>query len=121
MRSMILLSSILLLSAVWAAAQSVSDSDRESYPPSARTIEGCLDAVIGNYTLTDYAGASYPLTGNTEQLKSHDGETIQVTAVVIPVVHVPGAMSEGTETRTTLSVISFKQVSSVCGDRNDIP
>jgi hypothetical protein len=122
MRRIILLGSILLLSAVWAVAQNNSDSDSESRTTSSKvTVEGCLDGAIGNYTLTDHAGASYRLTGNADTLKAHVGETMQVTGVVVPVGHVPGAMSEGTETQPTLSVISFNRISAVCGDTNKIP
>jgi hypothetical protein len=85
------------------------------------TIEGCLDGAIGNYTLTDNRGASYRLTGNPEQLKVHVGDTMRVTGVVTPVVNLPGAVSQGAETLPTLSIISLKQVSTVCSDANDIP
>jgi hypothetical protein len=122
MRRIILLSSILLLSTVWAAAQNDSDSDSESSTASSKmTVEGCLDGAIGNYTLTDHAGASYQLTGDLEQLKAHVGETMRVTGVVTPIVHVPGAMSEGTETQPTLSVTSLKRISTVCRDADYIP
>jgi len=122
MRRISLLSSILLLSAVWAAAQYDSDSQSESTTVSRKaTVEGCLDGAIGNYTLTDYAGVSYRITGNTEPLKAHAGETMRVTGVVTPVVHVPGAMSEGIETQPTLSVVSFQRISAVCNDASNIP
>jgi hypothetical protein len=77
-------------------------------------VQGCLDGAIGRYTLTDFAGVSYQLTGNTEQLKSHVGETLLVKGEITPVVHLPGAMSEGTETQPTLSVFSLRQISAVC-------
>jgi hypothetical protein len=122
MRKIILFSSMLLLLAVGAGAQSNSDSDGEGKTASNKmTVEGCVDGAIGNYTLTDPAGASYRLTGNTDTLKAHVGATIQVLGVVTPVMHVPGAMSEGTETQPTLSVISFTRISAVCGDTNKIP
>lgn len=119
MRKIILLNLILLLSAVWAVAQYESDSGSESKVISRKmTIEGCLNGAIGSYTLTDHSGASYQLTGDTEQLKAHVGGTMRVTGVVTPVVNVPGAMSAGTETQPTLSVISIKKVSAVCNNTN---
>lgn len=122
MRRIYLLSSILLLSAVWAAAQYDSDSGSESTTASRKmTVEGCLDGAIGNYILTDYAGVTYRITGNAERLKPHVGETIRVTGVVTPVVHVPGAMSEGIETQPTLSVLSFQRISAVCNDASYLP
>lgn len=122
MRRIILLSAILLLSAVWAMAQYDSDSKSESNTSASKmTLVGCLDGAIGNYTLTDAAGATYQLTGSTEQFKAHNAETVQVTAEVKSVVHVPGVMSEGFETQPTLSVISVKRISGVCGDSNSLP
>ena len=85
------------------------------------TVVGCLDGAIGSYTLTNQSGATYQLTGNTEPLKSHVGETIRVTGVITPIVNVPGAMSEGTQTQPSLSVNSFQRISQVCGDVNNIP
>lgn len=122
MRRTILLNSILLLlSAVWAAAQADTDSDSEQTISTKLTVEGCLEGAIGNYTVTDYAGASYQLTGDTEPLKSLVGDTVRVTGEFTPVVHIPYAMSEGTQTQPTLSVTSFKRVSGVCNDANGIP
>jgi hypothetical protein len=121
MRKIILLNAILLLSSVWASAQ--YDSDSESRTASRKMmVEGCVEGATGNYTLTDYAGTSYRLTGNPEDLKAYVGETVQVTGVVSAIVHVPGAMSEGSiETLPTLSATSLKRVSAICGDTNNIP
>lgn len=126
MRKIILLSSILLLSAVWMVAQSDNDSSESGTntgnPNSSReTVVGCLEGAIGNYTLTNASGFSYQLIGNTEPLKAHVGETMQVTGELTPIVHAPGAMSEGTRTQPTLSVIEFQRISQVCGDNNNIP
>ncbi len=122
MRRIVLLSAIMVLCAVWAMAQYNSDSNSESNTPATEMIlVGCLDGAIGNYTLTDAAGATYRLTGSTEQFRAHNDETVQVTAKVTPVVHVPGAMSEGLETQPTLSVTSVKRISGVCGDTNSLP
>lgn len=117
MRRALLLASILMLSPMWVLAQYGSNSeDTTSRSTTARrmTIEGCLDGAIGNYTLTDPAGTSYRLTGNPEKLKAYVGDTMRITGVVTPLAYVPGAMSEGTETQPTLSVISLKLVSAVC-------
>lgn len=119
MKRIILLSSMLLLSAVWAAAQYESDSGSENRTVSRKmTIEGCLDGAIGSYTLTDQQGASYQLTGKTEQLKDYVGGTMRLTGVVTPVVNMPGAISEGTQTQPTMSVISIQRLSAVCNDEN---
>jgi hypothetical protein len=115
MKTILLLGSILLLSAVGAVAQYGGDSDSASKTTSSKmAVEGCLDGAVGRYTLTDFAGVSYQLTGNTEQLKSHVGETVLAKGEITPVVHLPGAMSEGTEAQPTLSVISLRRLSAVC-------
>lgn len=110
-----MLNSILLLSAVWTVAQYGSSSDNKTGTTSREmAVQGCLDGAIGRYTLTDFAGVSYQLTGNAEQLKSHVGKTVLVTGEITPVVRVPRAMSENTETQPTLSVFSLRQISAVC-------
>jgi len=60
MRKTILLSSILLLSAVWTLGQYDSPSNQSSGSQSSTnqtTIEGCLSGSDGNYTLTDHLSA----------------------------------------------------------------
>lgn len=122
MRTIMLFSSLLLLTAAGAMAQVDNTSDNDNKTISTEvTVEGCLAGAVGSYTLTDYAGASYQLSGSTEPLKAHDGETLRVTGVVTSIVHVPGAINEGTQTQPSLSVISFKQVSAVCNDASDLP
>jgi hypothetical protein len=80
MRRIILLCSIILLSAVWTAvAQSGSALDSESGTTSNKiTVEGCLDGAIGTYTLTDYAGASYRLAEHgyveSSRWRNHAGD-----------------------------------------------
>jgi hypothetical protein len=122
MKRILLLSSILLFSAPWAMAQTDNDSGSAgSEHTSKMTVEGCLGGAIGSYTLTNQSGATYQLTGNTELLKSHVGETIRVAGIITPIVNVPGAMSEGTQTQPSLSVNSFQRVSQICSDVNNIP
>ena len=126
MRTIILLSSILLLSAAWAGTETGSSSVSQSNPASSdavssvTTVEGCLDGANGSYTLTDQGGTSYRLAGNLEPLKEHVGETMRISGTMQPVVHIPGAMSEGTEMRPTLLVSSYEKVSGVCGEDNNI-
>jgi hypothetical protein len=119
MKRIFLLNFILLLSSMWAVAQYDSDSGSGSDTASFKMIvEGCLEGAAGNYTLTVPTGVSYLITGNTEELKAYVGSTMRLTGVVTPVVHVPGAMSEGTETQPTLSVTSVKRLSAICSDTN---
>jgi hypothetical protein len=127
MRRMTLLSCVLLLSTAWAVAQYDPDAPSQSTTtaaPATMAVEGCLeldlDGPIGDYTLIDYGGATYQLTGSTAKLKSHVGETVRVTGVVTPVVNIPGAISEGTRPQPTLSVSSIQRLSGVCSDANNI-
>jgi hypothetical protein len=123
MRKIVVLISALLLLIACTMAQYGSGSDNQSRPNKSIIImEGCLGETYGNYDLTDPSGASYQLTGKTEKLRGHIGQTIRVTAISSPVVYVPGSMSEGTETQPTLSVITFKRLSGVCTNgANNIP
>src|SRR5450755_3566105 len=105
MRRIVLLSSILLLSAAWAVGQYSSGSDDKRADASKVTIEGCIAGAAGNYTLTDQLGGSYQLTGNTEKVKSHVGEVLRVTGILTPVVHLPGGVSQGTESKPSVAVI----------------
>jgi hypothetical protein len=118
----VLISSLLLLTTC-TMAQYGGGSDNLSQPDKSLIIvEGCLGQTYGNFDLTDPSGASYQLTGKTEKLSGHIGQTIRVTATSTPVVHVPGSMSEGTETQPTLTVISFRRLSGVCTNgANNIP
>jgi hypothetical protein len=123
MRTFILSNSILLLSAVLAIAQDVGNLGNASNTASRTiTVEGCLGGALGSYTLTDSSGATYPLTGDTEGFKDNVGSTMQVTGLVRPVLHVPGAMGEGTRpTQPTIDVVSAKEVYGICREYNNIP
>jgi len=120
MRKIVVPISVLLLSAAWAAAQSGGSYSNESPATTPVTMNvtilGCLAGDEGGYTLTDRSGATYQLTGDTGKLRAHVGHMMQVTGVSTSVMHQPGSMSEGRETQPTLSVVSFKHISSNCGD-----
>lgn len=132
MRRMILLSFIILLSTVWAAAQTGSGSNSGSQAtspatsPATRpatspvtnqmTIQGCLGGAVGEFTLTDKTGITYQLNGNTDKMNAHVGETVRVTGLRPSGGALPGAMSEdvGSNTPPSLSVISFEHISPNC-------
>ncbi len=123
MRKFIVLASAVVLSAACTMAQYGGGFDERSQDATNLIIvEGCLGQSVVAYKLTDPAGAKYQLTGKTEKLKEHVGQTIRVTATSAPSLNAPGSMSEGTETPPTLSVISFKRLSDVCtNSANNIP
>ncbi len=123
-----LLVSILLLSAAWAMAQNGADRNDQTSGGHV-TVEGCLSEAGGNFTLTSQSGMSYQLTGNTDRLQDHVGQTIRVKGFGTPEAgaasQAPNSMSEGADAadanaqaqqaQPMLSVRSFKRVSSNCG------
>jgi len=115
MKRLLLLSSILLLSAVCAVAQYDPPSQDDA---SKTTIQGCLAGSNGNYTLTDKSGTTYQLTGATAKLQAHVGHTISVTGTTGPSTGASsapsGSMSAPAETQPTLNVTSFKHVAPNC-------
>jgi Protein of unknown function (DUF5818) len=119
MKRNILLTSILLLSAIFAVAQYDNDHhdrdrDRDRDRDQSKvTVEGCLSGGDGNFLLTDNSGNSYQLTGDTARLNNHVGHTVRVTGIN-SMGGEPGSMSEETGAQQTLSVLSFKHISGRC-------
>lgn len=126
MKRLLMLSSILLLSAVWAVAQygsqdtSNQGSSQSSATSSASgnmTVQGCLSGSDGNYTLTDKTGTAFNLTGNTSRLQAHVGHTISVTGMASSgsASGQTGSMSSPSDSsHQNLMVSSFKHVSPTC-------
>jgi hypothetical protein len=128
MKKILLLSSILLLSAVWAVAQydSQTSASQSSSDSSKTTVEGCLAGSNGSFSLTDKSGTMYQLTGDTAKLDKHVGHTIQVTgttttssASTTSANSASGAMSGSADMQQTFSVTSFKHVSANCNDMHN--
>lgn len=129
MRKLLLLVSVLLLGACWAAAQdSANANSSQSNPTSASsgqtgstsangatTVQGCLSGSSGSYTLTAKDGTSYQLSGDTAKLSEHVGHEVKITGT-------PSSASAtgGTATGTaganaqTLEVSSVKHISKTC-------
>lgn len=127
MKKLLLLSSILLLSAVWAVAQYGGQDNNQNNPSSASssassgsmTVQGCLSGSDGNFTLTDKSGIAYNLTGDTSRLQAHVGHTISVTGMSSSssgsASGQTGSMSSPTDSlHPSLMVSSFKHVSPNC-------
>lgn len=123
MRKLALLGFVLLFWVSWTAAQTnAAPSSSMDGNIQETTIQGCLGISSGIYTLTLPSGTVFHLTGNTALLKAHVGDTVQVRGVASPVMHVPGSMSEGTQSSPTLSVTSFQRISGTCeATSNAIP
>jgi hypothetical protein len=101
MKKTSLITAILLLSAVWAVAQTSPSSSPQSTAPGAsaqqptspsstttqttqtssdsgNSIEGCLNGSAGNWTLTDQSGKTYQLSGDTSKLSDHVGHQVRI-------------------------------------------
>jgi hypothetical protein len=118
MKRIFLLSSILLLSAVFAVAQYDKQPDPSNPGANVTTVEGCLAGSTGNYSLTDKFGTTYQLTGETAMLQAHVGHTIQITGTSAPNTHTTGdkagSMSGSADARQMFTVTSFKHISPHC-------
>jgi hypothetical protein len=129
MRQLLLLLSVLLLGASWAAAQdNSSPTNPNSATPSqtssataagATSVQGCLSGSSGNYTLTDKNGASYQLTGDTAKLSEHVGHEVKITGTSNSAAPSAGGTATGTTGQPsgnsqTLEVASVKHISKTC-------
>ncbi len=73
MRKTLLITLVLLVSAMWLQAQ---DSMSKSGPT---TITGCLATVGNHYTLTDSSGKVYQLSDEANKLTKHVGHEVKIT------------------------------------------
>ncbi len=105
MRKMLLITAMLLLCGAWMVAQTGSyprggtsssgtsashgqmGTSASQEPMGAQTgtgssaaekIEGCLSGSSGNYILTDKAGTTYRLEGDSAQLSKHVGQEVRI-------------------------------------------
>jgi hypothetical protein len=115
----LLLALTLLFSAAWLCAQTypqTGTSRTETSNTGQTTVRGCLQGSEGNYTLTDNAGTTYKLEGDTEKLSAHVGHEVQITGTTsgssAASSTTAGAAGAGTE--KALNVQSVKHVSKTC-------
>jgi len=125
----ILLTLTLLFSAFWLAAgqnyPSQTTPGGQSSGQSSNgqtTVEGCLSSSNGNYSLTDKAGNTYQLSGDSAQLSHHVGHEVQVTGTLASTTgstgHATSTQSSTEGTATTgaqiMQVTSFQHISNSC-------
>ena len=110
---------MLLACASWAIAQTDAKPSSQAGSMGEKTVQGCLSGSQGNYTLTDKAGNTYQLAGDTSKLAEHVGHKDEVTGTT------GGAPSGGTATaggsagQLTLNVSSIKHMASSCSATSD--
>lgn len=133
MRRLVLVFSVLLLGACWAAAQdtttpsnssqsdptSASSGQTGSTASGATSVQGCLSGSSGNYTLTDKNGNSYQLTGDTAKLSEHVGHEVKVMGTSSSASSNAGGTATGTTGQAsgnsqTLEVSSVKHIAKTC-------
>ena len=130
MRKAFLITTIVLLSAIWVVAQNAptatapgsqqqnpaAGQQQPSVPPppdtsktatapapsdQAKSVEGCIGGSSGAYTLTDSSGKTWQLTGETSSLGDHVGHTVQASGSL--------------DAQGSFNVTRVKMVSSSCG------
>ncbi len=131
MRRLVLLLSVLLLGACWAAAQDTTTSSPSQSDPTsassgqsatasgATSVQGCLSGSSGNYTLTDKNGNAYQLTGDTAKLSEHVGHEVKIMGTSSSAAPSGGGTATGTAGQAsgnsqTLEVSSVKHISKTC-------
>jgi hypothetical protein len=123
MRHLLLLS-VLLLSASWAAAQNYPSQGSQTKPSTSGTemsLQGCLGGSNGSYTLADKNGNSFQLTGDTAKLSEHVGHEVKVTGTPSSASPSPsagassGAMGQASSSsQQAIEVSSVKHISKTC-------
>ena len=97
MRKVLMLTLVLLISAVWVQAQDAGMA------PGPTTIQGCLQFTKGHYFLTDSSGTAHQLSGAAQKLQAHVGHTIEVTGK-------PGTRTVGTTVQGAASTAKVQEV-----------
>jgi len=106
MTKTVMLALALLLSAAWLQAQQYpqtgSSQSGNTSSGQASTIQGCLQSSNGNFTLTDDAGTTYQVQGDTSKLTEHVGHEVQITGTT-------SSSASGSSSPTTGSTPSASQ------------
>jgi len=128
MKRAMMLAVVLLLSAAWLQAQQdpqsgstkagSQSSSSQMGSGSETTVEGCLQGSSGNFTLTDKAGTTYQLAGDTSKLTEHVGHEVEIKGTT----SAPGSSAGSSAASTgsapsgsqTLTVVKVKHMSKTC-------
>jgi hypothetical protein len=98
-------------------SNNTAHSSADSSAQSTLTITGCLAAPAtgGSYILTEASGIAFRLTGNTDTLRGHTGQEIQVAGQHVVADNISTSTSSPTSSRTdTIRVTEAKVVADHC-------
>lgn len=83
------------------------------------TVQGCLQASNGGFTLTSDSGTMYQLQGDTSKLSKHNGHEVEITGSTSGAGSSTSAMGSNSSTAgagQTLTVSSMKHISKTCSN-----
>jgi hypothetical protein len=116
---MLMITMLLLTSALWLRAQEGmpgADVSRAPAGKSPTTIEGCLYSSGGHYTVTDKHGNVHRLTGSTAKLSRFVGHEVAITGkpTVITLATTMTQTASSAEELPALRVEHAKLLSNTC-------
>jgi hypothetical protein len=133
MSKTLMFAAVLLLSVAWLQAQQSSQAgsspsagaqtsssqsgEKSGDPAGSKTVEGCLQGSNGNFTLTDSAGTTYQLQGDTSKLTEHVGHEVQIKGSASSAAGSSpssGSMAGSAAGSQTLTVESVKHIAKTC-------
>lgn len=113
----LMLTFVLLISAVWMQAQSgypssdAGQGQTTAKASSPNTIEGCLQSSNGQYTLTDKSGTVHQLSGAATKLSHHVGHEVELTGKPgVRTIDTTNSMGAGSSTAVEQPVFDVKNV-----------
>jgi hypothetical protein len=128
MAKTLMLALALLLSTAWLQAQNqpAQDQPSQSQPRQATpqdqaaaptSVEGCLRNSGGTFVLTDDAGNTYQLQGDTSKLSEHVGHEVRITGTTSGSSGATGSdMSGNSQSQPTFTVQRLKHISKTCNN-----
>jgi hypothetical protein len=106
----------LLCSAAWLQAQDSqnppSGSSKTDASSNHVSVEGCLQGSNGSFTITDSAGTTYQLQGDTSKLSKHVGHEVQIMGSTS--AGSAASSGSGMGSQQTLTVQKMKHISESC-------
>jgi hypothetical protein len=121
MTKMFMLTLVLLCSTAWLRAQVLSSQSSQTASTQTgaesdkTSVEGCLQGSNGSFTLTDNAGTTYQLQGDTSKLSKHVGHEVQITGATSESGAAPSSdTSQRGSQQHMLSVVKVKHISESC-------